>query len=253
MARLEGKVALISGAGRGIGAAIARTMVGEGAKVVVGQRNDAEGQAMADELGPAATFVHLDVTRPAEWATAVATTVATYGTLNVLVNNAGIATYGPIDKYSHADWDATIAIDLTGVFNGIQAAIPALKQAGGGSIVNISSIAGLWGVAGGPGYVAAKFGVRGLTKAAALDLGKYGIRVNSVHPGFVHTARRPKVLSSRAVPWGGAPTRARSPTWSCSWRAMSPRSRPDPSSSPTAVRPPGTPPPSSRIEGEASG
>ena len=188
MARLDGKVALISGAGRGIGAAIARAMVGEGAKVVIGQRNDAEGQAMADELGPAATFVHLDVTQPAEWATAVATTVATYGTLNVLVNNAGIATYGPIDEYSRADWDATIAVDLTGVFHGIQAAIPALKQAGGGSIINMSSIAGLLGIPGGPGYVAAKFGVRGLTKAAALDLGKYGIRVNSVHPGFVHTA-----------------------------------------------------------------
>lgn len=208
MARLDGKVALISGAGRGIGAAIARAMVAEGAKVVVGQRNDAEGQAMADELGPAATFVHLDVTRPSEWATAVTTTVATYGTLNVLVNNAGIATYGPIDTYSHADWDATIAIDLTGVFHGIQAAVPALKQAGGGSIVNISSIAGLWGVAGGPGYVAAKFGVRGLTKAAALDLGKYGIRVNSVHPGFVHTAQTAKgpVQPGGALGRGGEPS-----------------------------------------------
>ena len=241
MARLDGKVALISGAGRGIGAAIARAMVGEGAKVVIGQRNDAEGQAMADELGPAATFVHLDVTRPAEWATAVATTVATYGTLNVLVNNAGVVTYGPIDEYRPADWDATIAVDLTGVFHGIQAAIPALKQAGGGSIVNISSIAGLWGLAAAPGYVAAKFGVRGLTKAAALDLGKYGIRVNSVHPGFVHTAMTAeRSRHSRAVPWVGAPTRARSPTWSCSWPATSPRSRPDPSSSPTAARPPET-------------
>ena len=105
-------------------------MVDEGAKVVIGQRNDAEGQAMAEELGPAATFVHLDVTQPAEWETAVATTVKTYGTLNVLVNNAGIATYGPIDEYRPADWDATIAVDLTGVFHGIQAAIPALKQAG---------------------------------------------------------------------------------------------------------------------------
>jgi 3alpha(or 20beta)-hydroxysteroid dehydrogenase len=189
MARLEGKVALISGAGRGIGAATAQAMVCEGAKVVIGERDDAEGQATAAVLGPAATFVHLDVTQPADWARAVTESVATHGKLNVLVNNAGIATYGPIDTYSQADWDATIAVDLTGVFHGIQAAVPAIKQAGGGSIVNVSSIAGLWGVAGGPGYVAGKFGVRGLTKAAALDLGKYGIRVNSVHPGFVYTAQ----------------------------------------------------------------
>jgi 3alpha(or 20beta)-hydroxysteroid dehydrogenase len=190
--RLEGKVVLISGGGRGIGEAIARAMVSEGAQVVIGQRDDAEGQALADELGPAAVFVHLDVTRPAEWESAVATAVATYGKLNVLVNNAGIVTFGPIDEYRRADWDVTIAVDLTGTFHGIQAAVPALKQAGGGSIVNMSSIAGLWGLHAVPGYVAAKFGVRGLTKAAALDLGKYGIRVNSVHPGFVHTAMTAK-------------------------------------------------------------
>ena len=126
----------------------------------------------------------------------------TYGALNVLVNNAGIANYGPIDQYSRADWDKIIAVNLTGVFNGITAAIPALKAAGGGSIVNMSSLAGLRGEAGMPGYVATKFAVRGLTKAAALDLARYGIRVNSIHPGIVHTplsAEGPKVSMSHVA------------------------------------------------------
>ena len=125
-----------------------------------------------------------------------------YGALHVLVNNAGISNYGPIDQYSRADWDRIIAINLTGVFNGIKAAIPALKAAGGGSIVNMSSLAGLRGEAGMPGYVATKFAVRGLTKAAALDLARYGIRVNSIHPGIVHTplsAEGPQVSMSHVA------------------------------------------------------
>ena len=184
MPRLDGKVALVTGGARGIGAAIARGMVAEGAKVVIGDVLDREGEALAREIGVSAKYVRLDVTKSDDWETAVATAVKIYGKLNVLVNNAGIAGYAPIDQYSHADWDKIIAINLTGVFNGIQAAIPALKDAGGGSIVNMSSIAGMRGEAGMPGYVASKWGVRGLTKAAALDLAPYGIRVNS---GFVHT------------------------------------------------------------------
>ena len=142
------------------------------------------------------------MTKPEDWEAAIATAVKTYGALNVLVNNAGIANYGPIDQYSRADWDKIIAINLTGVFNGIPAAIPALKAAGGGSIVNMSSLAGLRGEAGMPGYVATKFAVRGLTKAAALDLARYGIRVNSIHPGIVHTplsAEGPKVSMSHVA------------------------------------------------------
>ena len=154
MARLEEKVALVSGGARGIGAAIARAMADEGAKVVIGDLLDEEGEALAEEIGPSATYVHLDVTKPADWATAVATAVEKYGKLDVLVNNAGISIPGPIDEYSHADWDKIVAINLTGVFNGIQAGVPALKNAGGGSIVNISSLAGLIAVPASSGYVA---------------------------------------------------------------------------------------------------
>ena len=202
MFRLDGKVALVTGGARGIGAAIARAMVAEGAKVVIGDVLDGEGEALAVEIGASAKYVHLDVTKPDDWETAVATAVKVYGKLNVLVNNAGINNLAPIDQYSRADWDKIIAINLTGVFNGIKAAVPALKAAGGGSIVNMSSLAGLRGEAGMPGYVATKFGVRGLTKAAALDLARYGIRVNSIHPGIVRTplsAEGPKVSMSHVA------------------------------------------------------
>lgn len=202
MFRLDGKVMLVTGGARGIGAAIARAAVTEGAQVVIGDVLDCEGEALAKKLGESAKYVHLDVTRPGDWIAAVAIAVGIYGKLNVLVNNAGIAGYAPIDRYSGAEWDRIIAINLTGVFNGIKAAIPALKDAGGGSIVNMSSLAGLRGEAGMPGYVATKFAVSGLTKAAALDLGRYGIRVNSIHPGIVRTplsAAGPQVSMSHVA------------------------------------------------------
>jgi 3alpha(or 20beta)-hydroxysteroid dehydrogenase len=185
--RLDGKVALISGGARGMGASHARAMVAEGASVVIADILDAEGETLATELGHAGAYVHLDVTDREQWSRAVSTTIESFGKLNVLVNNAGIATAGPIGAYAPERWDAIIAINLTGVFNGINASVEALIAAAPSSIINVSSTAGLRGYTRLPGYTASKFGVRGLTKSVALDLGAHNVRCNSVHPGAVST------------------------------------------------------------------
>ena len=185
--RLEGKVALISGGARGMGASHARAMVAEGARVVIGDILDEEGNALADELGDAAVYVHLDVTDRAQWTDAVATTVERFGSLNVLVNNAGIANFAPIGEYTGEQWDTLIAINLTGVFTGMTASVDAQKAGAPSLIINISSTAGLQGFASLPGYSAAKHGLVGLSKSAALDLGADNVRVNTVHPGVIAT------------------------------------------------------------------
>ena len=187
MGRVNEKVALISGGARGMGAEHARALVAEGAKVVIGDILDDEGKAMADEIGDAARYVHLDVTAAEEWEAAVATAVNEFGKLNVLVNNAGIVALGEIGKFDMAKWQKVIDVNLTGTFLGMQASVEAMKTAGGGSIINVSSIEGMRGAVMVHPYVASKWAVRGLTKSAALELGSHQIRVNSIHPGFIRT------------------------------------------------------------------
>ena len=185
--RVAGKVALITGAARGMGAAHARRFIAEGARVVLGDILDAEGAALATELGPDARYIRLDVTKPDDWAAAVALCVADFGGLHILVNNAGIFGGAAIVDHPLDLWQRMIEINLTGVFLGIRAATSALVASGSGSIINISSVAGLRGAPGGSAYVASKFGVRGLTKAVAAELAPFGVRCNSVHPGIIDT------------------------------------------------------------------
>ncbi|MFF2347665.1 SDR family oxidoreductase [Pseudarthrobacter sp. NPDC058119] len=185
--RLEGKVALITGGSSGMGASHARGFVAQGAKVVIGDIADDAGAALAAELGDAAVFTHLDVTNPADWSAAVEIAERSFGKMNVLVNNAGILSGGTLDEFTPEQWDLAMAINAKSCFLGLKASLNALRRAQPSSVVNISSGAGLQGIAGMHAYTASKFAVRGFTKSAALELAGQGIRVNSVHPGNVNT------------------------------------------------------------------
>ena len=187
MARFDGKVVLVSGGARGMGESHVRGVIAEGGKVVISDVLDKEGQALAEELGENAVFTHLDVTKEEEWNKAVKLAVDTFGGLHALINNAGIVNFGTLDTYTEKDWSLIIGINLTGAFLGIKAATPELIKNESSAIVNISSTAGMQGYAALHGYTASKFGLRGLTKSVAMELGAQGVRVNSVHPGGIAT------------------------------------------------------------------
>jgi 3alpha(or 20beta)-hydroxysteroid dehydrogenase len=194
MGRLDGKVALITGGARGMGESHVRHFVAEGARVVFGDVRDSEGASVASSLGSdACRYVHHDVTSESDWAEAVALAVDAFGHLDVLINNAGVLKFAPIAEMAAADFRRILDINAAGCWLGMKAALGPLKAAGGGSIVNISSIEGFCGAAGLSAYSASKFAIRGMTKSAAVELGQFGIRVNSVHPGAILT---PMVLEA---------------------------------------------------------
>ncbi|WP_043829087.1 MULTISPECIES: glucose 1-dehydrogenase [unclassified Amycolatopsis] len=202
--RLSGKVALITGAARGQGAAAARAFVAQGAKVVIADVLDDEGEALAAELGEAAVFCHLDVSDEDGWTAAVETTVTEFGPPTVLVNNAGVLYFSELAKTPLAEYERVVRINQIGAFLGMRSVVEPMAGAGGGSIVNVSSVEGLAGMPFLVAYTATKFAIRGMTKVAALELGARGIRVNSVHPGMIDT----KMVSDAAgadvdVSWVG--------------------------------------------------
>lgn len=190
MGRLSGKVALISGGSRGQGEAEAKLFSSEGAKVVLGDILDSEGSEVESEInesGGEAIYVHLDVTSKDDWDWAVKRTLESYGRLDILVNNAGISQRKLVHETTVDEWDRVQDINSKGVFLGTKAVIPAMRAVGGGSIVNISSIAGIVGLTSSASYSASKGAVRLLTKSTAVQYGPEGIRCNSVHPGFIDT------------------------------------------------------------------
>jgi 3alpha(or 20beta)-hydroxysteroid dehydrogenase len=189
MGRLDGKVALITGGARGMGKSHVRHFVAEGARVVFGDVLDDKGTYVAAQLDPdSCAYVHHDVTSETDWAHAVEVTLGTFGKLDVLVNNAGILTFASIQDMPLADFKRVLEINTVGCWLGMKSVIEPMKKSGGGSIVNISSIEGFTGASKLSAYSASKFAIRGMTKSAAQELGPFGIRVNSVHPGAILTS-----------------------------------------------------------------
>ena len=202
--RLTGKVVVISGGARGQGAAHARRLAAEGAHVVCGDVLHDEGRAEASRLqaeGLDVTFVPLDVTSPSDWASVVATATDRFGGLDVLVNNAGIIHVNPMLEETVEDWNDLLAVNVTGVLLGMQAAVPAMQARGGGSIVNVSSIFGLAGAPGYIAYCASKAAIVAMTRTAALELAGDLIRVNSICPGGVRTPMNEKEEGGGVVPF----------------------------------------------------
>ena len=204
MGKLKGKVAIITGASQGMGEAHAKAFVEAGAKVILTDVNDKDGQVLADSLGENAMFIKQDVRDPAVWKSVVAQGEARFGTINVLVNNAGIiGTIANTVDLTQTDYQLIIDINQLGVYLGMQAVLPSMIKAGGGSIVNISSIAGMIACVGSPNlaYVGSKFAVRGMTKQVAAEYGPQNVRCNSVHPGYILT---PMMVAATDENGGGA-------------------------------------------------
>lgn len=194
MGRLEGKVAVVTGAARGQGEAAVRAFVAEGAKVLIADVNDIDGKKLADELGDAAIYQHLDVGEEADWATAIERVTGEFGPPTVLVNNAGILHFAELASTKLVDYERVVKVNQIGAFLGMRSVVNPMTEAGGGSIINVSSVEGLAGMPFLIAYTASKFAIRGMTKVAALELGAKNIRVNSVHPGMIDT----KMISDAA-------------------------------------------------------
>jgi 3alpha(or 20beta)-hydroxysteroid dehydrogenase len=203
MGRLDGKVAIVTGGAQGQGAAICRGFVAEGAKVVVADIAVDEGELLAKELGDGAVFCRHDVTSEDDWESAVAAARTAFGPVDVLVNNAGILMFAELTATSLQDYERVIRINQVGTFLGMRSVVASMGEAGGGSIVNTSSIEGLGGMPFLVAYSSSKFAIRGMTKAAAMELGSKGIRVNSVHPGMIDTAMTRVHGGDAAMEWGG--------------------------------------------------
>ncbi|MFF4105451.1 glucose 1-dehydrogenase [Streptomyces sp. NPDC001903] len=202
MVSLDGKVVVITGAGRGQGAAGARLCAEAGARVVVTDVREEEGRAIASALGDQGLYVRHDVAEADGWAEVVREAVRAFGTISALVNNAALWRTAHVERQRPEEFEALLRVNLLGPFLGIQAVAPVLRAAGGGSIVNISSTAGLVGIPGHAAYGSTKFGLRGLTRSAALDLAGDRIRVNSVHPGAIDT---PMVAEVAGQDWSHVP------------------------------------------------
>ena len=188
MARLAGKVAIITGGARGMGGATSKLFAQEGAKVVIADVLDQDGSKLAQEIGANATFEHLDVSDEANWARVVEKAIARFGQVDILVNNAGILLFKTLLETTKAEYERIIDVNLMGQFLGIKAVAPHMIGRGKGSIVNVSSTDGMKGANGLSAYSSSKWGVRGLTRCAAMELGHKGVRVNSIHPGGIDTA-----------------------------------------------------------------
>jgi 3alpha(or 20beta)-hydroxysteroid dehydrogenase len=204
MGRLQGRVAVVGGGARNIVAAIARLFAAEGASVVIGDVRQEEGRAVAEEIGDQATFSELDVTDEESWTRLVGSAETFFGPVSVLVNNAAIIPFGHLVDLDPAAFDQCLAVNVSGTFLGMRAVAPSMTRAGGGSIINMSSVQGLVGLEGTVAYTASKFAVRGMTKVAALELGQHGIRVNSIHPGKIDVVKERNVRGVSISPGAAA-------------------------------------------------